>query len=113
MNKQTQNLNTNELLKRIPLLLTMLALTTPTWLIACASINRREESVHAILQKENALIEKLQAQPEIAQAVSENESLKKAETHLALSLEELKGANETIKAKILKVNKEEVQHGRD
>lgn len=116
MNKQTQNLNTNELLKRAPLLLTMLALTTPTWLTACASINRREESVHAILQKENALIEKLQAeraQPEIAQAVSENESLKKAETHLALSLEELKEANETIKAKILKVNKEEVQYGRD
>lgn len=116
MNKQTQNFNTNELLKRAPMLLTMLVLTTPTWLTACASINRREESVHTILQKENALIERLQAeraQPEIAQAVSENESLKKAEAHLALSLEELKEANETVKTKILKTNKEEAQHGQD
>lgn len=116
MNKQAKIFSTNELLKRAPLLLTMLALTTPPWLTACASINRKEESIHVILEKESALIEKLQAQraqPEIAQAVSENENLQKAEAHLALSLEELKEANETIKTKILKANKEEVQHGQN
>ncbi len=116
MNKPTTKTSTNEILKRLPLLLTLSALTTPTWLTACASINRKDETVHAILQNESALIEKLQAeraQPEIKQVVSENESLKKAEAHLALSLEELKEANKTIKTKILKTNKKEVQNGQN
>lgn len=116
MNKQTQKMNTTNLFNRLPLLFTLLALTIPTWLTACASMDRKEESVHSILQKENALIEKLQAeraQPEVAQGISENESLKKAEAHLALSLEELKEANKTIKTKILKANKEEVENGKN
>lgn len=116
MNKTNSKSEATEFLKRLPLLLMMTAATTPLWLTACASINRKEDSIHAILQKENALIERLQAQraqAEIAQAVSENESLKKAETHLALSLEELKEANEAIKTKILKTNKEEVQNGKN
>lgn len=116
MKQKTTNNSTNELLKRLPLLFTLLVLTTPSWLTACASINRKDESIHSILEKENALIEKLQvqrAQPEIAQAISENVSLTKAEASLALSLEELKEANETIKTKILKMNKEEVRNGQD
>jgi len=116
MNKTNSKSEATEFLKRLPLLLMMTAATTPLWLTACASINRKEDSVHAILEKENALIERLQAQraqPGIAQAVSENENLKKAEAHLALSLEELKEANEAVQTKILKTNKEEVQNGKN
>lgn len=114
-NPKTTN-DTHDFIKRLPLLLILITSTTPLWLTACASINRKEDSIQTILEKENALIEKLQAQrtqPEITQAVSENESLKKAEAHLALSLEELKEANETIKTKILKAKKEEVENGKN
>lgn len=116
MHKTNSKSEATDFLKRLPLLLMLTAATTPLWFTACASINRKEDSVHAILEKENALIERLQAQrllPEIAQAVSENEDLKKAEAHLALSLAELKEANETIKTKILKTNKEEVLNGKN
>lgn len=111
--KQNKN-STTEIFKRIPLLLILTTLTAPAWLTACASVNRKEESIHTILEKENVLLEKLQAeraQPEITQAVSENETLKKAEVHLALSLEELLQANKTIKSKILKQKQEEVSNG--
>lgn len=116
MHKPKNRNEAHDFIKRLPLLLILTASTTPLWLTACASINRKENSIHSILEKENALIEKLQAQrkqPEVAQAVSENESLKKAEAHLTLSLEELKEANETIKTKILKANKEEVENGKN
>ncbi len=116
MHKTHSKSETTNFLKRLPLLLVLISATTPLWLTACASINSKDDSVHAILQKENELIERLQAQraqPEIARAVSENEGLKKAEAHLALSLAELKEANETIKTKILKTNKEEVLNGKN
>lgn len=116
MNKPKSRNATHDFLKRLPLLLVLLAPTMPIWFTACASVNRKEESIHSILEKENTLIEKLQAQrtqPEITQAVSENESLKKAEAHLALSLIELKEANETIKIKILKTTKQEVENGKN
>jgi len=116
MNKQQNKSNATEFFKRVPLLLILTAMTIPTWLSACASIDRKEESIHSILEKENELIEKIQverAQPEIVQAISENESLRKAEAHLALGLEELLHANKTTKAKILKTNKEEVLNGKN
>lgn len=116
MHKTRTGNGTHDFIKRLPLLLILLGSTTPLWITACASINRKEDSIHSILEKENALIERLQvqrAQPEIAQAVSESESLKKAEAHLALSLKELKGANEMIKTKILKMNKQGVQNGKN
>lgn len=116
MHKPKTRNETHDFIKRLPLLLILTTSTTPLWFTACASINRKEDSIHAILEKENALIEKLQAQrkqPEITQAVSENEKLQKAETHLALSLEELKEANETIKTKILKANEEEGENGKN
>jgi len=92
----------------------MLAIAFQMFLSGCASINRKEESIHTILQKENALIEKLKierAQPEITQAVEANESLKKAEAHLNLSLDEMLKANETIKNQILKQQPKEVESG--
>ena len=116
MHKPNTRTATHDFLKRLPLLLILLASTAPLWFTACASINRKEDSIHAILEKENSLIEKLQVQrtqPEITQAVSENDVLKKAETHLALSLEELKEANETIKLKILKTTKQEDRNGKN
>lgn len=111
--KTTKN-STNEFLKRHPQSFILSILTISLCLTACASINRKDESIHTILQKENALIEKLQAeraQPEVAQAISENASLTKAEAHLRLALEELISANKTIKNKILKTNKKEVGDG--
>lgn len=113
--QSTQN-DTPSIFKRLPLLILLLSSTSPIWFTACASINRKDDSIHTILEKENALIERVQAQraqPEIALAVSENEHLKKAEAHLSLSLQELKEANKTIKTKILKTNKEEVENGKN
>ena len=113
--KPTQN-DTPSIFKRLPLLILLLSSISPFWFTACASINRKEDSIHSILEKENALIEKVQAQraqPEIAVAIAENEDLKKAEAHLSLSLQELKEANKTIKTKILKTKKEEDQNGKN
>lgn len=94
----------------------LIALTAQFLLAGCASVETKDDSVRAILQKENALIERLQAersQPEIERGVSENESLKKAEAHLSLALDELLNANKVIQSKILKPNQEEVRHGQN
>lgn len=116
MHHKTTNSGTIYIFKRLPLLLLLMTSISPIWFTACASINRKDDSIHAILEKENVLIEKLQAersQPEIAQAVSENDSLKKAEAHLSLGLAELKIANKTIQSKILKQTKKEVENGKN
>lgn len=114
MHKPKFNNNTRYFLNQLPFLILMLALTIQVFLTGCASINRKEESVQTILQKENQLIEKLKAergQPEIVQAVSTNEALKKAEAHLILGLDEMLKANEVIKTKILKQQPKEVENG--
>jgi len=114
MNKPKFISNAINVLKKLPLLLTFLALTGHTLLTGCASVSHKDESIDVILQKENTLIEKLKAeraQAEIAQSISENEALAKAEVHLGLGLEEILKSNETIKTKILKQNKKEVQDG--
>lgn len=116
MKHQTTENGTISIFKRLPLLIILLSSISPIWFTACASVNRKDDSIHAILEKENVLLEKLQAeraQPEVAQAISENESLKKAEAHLALGLEELMSANKAIQSKILKQTKEEVLYGKD
>lgn len=103
--------NTDRFLKRAIPLLTTAALTTQILLTGCASINRKEETIDSILAKENTLIEKVKlerAQPDVAQGVSQNESLKKAEAHLALALDELLKANEVIQMKLIKQNEMEV-----
>ena len=76
MHKPKFNNNTRYFLNQLPFLILMLALTIQVFRTGCASSNRKEESVQTILQKENLLIEKLKTergQPEVAQAVSENE----------------------------------------
>ncbi|MGE3341785.1 MAG: hypothetical protein AB7J46_07940 [Candidatus Altimarinota bacterium] len=114
MHKPKFNNNTRYFLNQLPFLILMLALTLQVFLTGCASINRKEESVQTILQKENLLIEKLKierGQPEIVQAVSTNEALKKAEAHLILGFDEMLKANEVIKTKILKQQPKEVENG--
>lgn len=114
MHKPKFSNSTRYLLNQLPFIFLMLVFALQISLTGCASINRKEESVHAILQKENVLIKNLKAeraQPEIVQAISENEALKKAETHLNLSLDEMLKANEVIKTKILKQQPKEVENG--
>lgn len=102
---------TNQLfIRTIPILITT-AMTIQFLLTGCASINRKEDSIDAILAKENALIEKVKlerAQPEVIEAISKSESLKKAETHLILALDELLKANEVVTMKIINQDKKEV-----
>jgi len=111
MEQQKFTNGTNQLFKRtIPILITT-AMTIQILLTGCASINRKEESIDTILTRENALIEKVKlerAQPEVTEAVSQSESLKKAEVHLSLALDELIKANEVVMMKLIKQDKKEV-----
>ena len=111
--QQTKFLNNaDKLLKRtIPIFITA-GLTIQVLLTGCASLNRKEETIDNILAKESALIEKVKferTQPEVVQSVSQSESLKKAEAHLTLALDELLKANEVIQMKLIKQNETEVQ----
>jgi hypothetical protein len=111
MEQQKFNTSTNQLLKRtIPILITA-SMTIQILLTGCASINRKEDSIDAILAKENVLIEKVKlerAQPEVIEAVSKSDCLKKAEAHLNLALEELLKANEVVTMKIINQDNKEV-----
>lgn len=81
-------------------------------LTGCASIDRKEETVHEILTKENVLLQKVKlerAQPEVSQAVLQSESLKKAEAHLALAIDEIIKANEVVTMKLMKQDEKEVE----
>jgi hypothetical protein len=115
---KTTNLitSTHEVLKRLPTLITITALAGQTILTGCASINQKEESIDAILAKQNVLIEKVKierAQPEVSEKVSTDESLKKAEMHLLLSLDEIVKANETIKTRIINENRKDENYGQN
>ncbi len=70
---------------RITSSLILIGFTSGFLLTGCTSMNSREDSIEAILAKENTVIEKLKmerAQPEISKAVQQNDNLKKAEAHL-------------------------------
>ncbi len=114
MNRQKFNTKTKTQLHLLPFLIFLIAFAINLLLTGCASINRREESIESILQKENQLIEKIKAeraQPEVQQAISENDHLKRSEVHLSLGLDEIMKANEVIRSKILKAKKEEEEDG--
>ena len=116
MNKKDIKTGTTNILKPTHHLLKPMTLVISMCLAACANIQTKEEYIHAILEKENVLIEKLKterAQPEVNEAVSKNENLKNAETHLSLALEELKGANDAIKSTIIKEKQREIHYGRN
>ncbi|MGE3757850.1 MAG: hypothetical protein AB7H97_08840 [Pseudobdellovibrionaceae bacterium] len=114
--KQKQIFNSTEIfLRRAFPLIAIAGLTAQLLLTGCASVNRKEETIDSILAKESTLIEKVKlerAQPEVSQAISQNEDLKKAEAHLVLALDELLKANEVIQLKIIKQNKTEVHFER-
>lgn len=103
---------TNWLFKRITPLLITAGLTTQILLTGCASVDRKEETIEEILNKESVLLQKVKqerAQPEVSQAVLQSDSLKKAEAHLSLALDEIIKANEVVTVKLMKQNETEVE----
>ncbi|MGE0764529.1 MAG: hypothetical protein AB7N80_14735 [Bdellovibrionales bacterium] len=85
-------------------------------LTGCASSPHRDDSIHAILAKENELIEKLKAERSsetLRQLIEQNEHLKKAEAHLLMSLDEILNANKVVTTKIMKPTKQEAKNGKD
>ena len=62
MNKTKFSNSTRKLLIQLPLIILMLALTLQMLLTGCASSPHRDDSIHAVLAKENELIEKLKVE---------------------------------------------------
>ena len=94
----------------------MLALTLQMLLTGCASSPHRDDSIHAILAKENELIEKIKAErsdENLRQAIEQNELLKRSEAHLLLSLDEILNANKVVSTKIMNPTKHKAKNGKD
>ncbi len=116
MNKPKFSNSTRRLLTQLPLIILMLALTLQMLLTGCASSPHRDNSIHAILAKENELIEKIKAErssESLRQAIEQNELLKKSEAHLLMSLDEILNANKVVTTKIMNSNKQEAKNGKD
>lgn len=82
--------------------------------IGCDSLNQREDSISAILVKENELIKKVKierSQGVISQELKKSVELQKAENHLLLSLEEIHNSNEKIISEILNSKQKEPMRG--
>ena len=111
MKQQKFTNETNQIfIRAIPVLITS-ALALQLLLTGCANINHREESIDTILAKENVLIEKVKlerAQPDVSKAVNQSESLRKAEGHLLMALDEILKANEVVTTKLTNQTKREV-----
>lgn len=111
MNKREFTKGTPQFLKLTTLSTLTLAFALQFALTGCASIDRKEESVDAILAKENVLIEKVKlerAEPQVSGAIQQSDSLLKAEAHLALALDEIMKANEVVTMKLFKQTEKEV-----
>ncbi|OYZ19621.1 MAG: hypothetical protein B7Y39_11520 [Bdellovibrio sp. 28-41-41] len=116
MNKQKFSNSTRKLLIQLPLIILMLALTFQMLLTGCANSPRRNDSIHAILAKENELIEKLKverSEENLRQVIEQNELLKKSEAHLLMSLAEMLNANRVVMTKIINPTKQEAKNGKD
>ena len=116
MNRPKFSNSTRKLLIQLPPIILMLALTFQMLLTGCASSPHRDESIHAVLAKENELIEKIKAErseESLRQVIEQNEVLKKAEAHLLMSLDEIVNANKVVATKVMKPNKQEVKDGKD
>lgn len=82
--------------------------------IGCVSLNQREDSISAILIKENELIKKVKierSQSGISQELKKSVELQKVENHLLLSLDEIHNSNEKIINTILNVKQKEFNRG--
>lgn len=116
MNKPKFSNSTRKLLTQLPLIILMLALTLQMLLTGCASSPHKDDSIHAILTKENELIEKIKVERSseiLRQVIEQNEHLRKAEAHLLMSLEEILNANKVVTTKIMNTNKQEAKNGKD
>lgn len=116
MNKPKFSNSTRKLLIQLPFIILMLALTLQMLLTGCASSPHRDDSIHAVLAKENELIEKIKAErseESLRQVIEQNELLKKAEAHLLMSLEEILNANKVVTTKIMNPNKQEAKNGKN
>ena len=116
MNKPKFSNSTRKLLIQLPFIILMLALTLQMFLTGCASSPHRNDSIHAILAKENELIEKLKverSEENLRQVIEQNELLKKSEAHLLMSLAEMLNANRVVMTKIINPTKQEAKNGKD
>lgn len=116
MNKPKFSNSTRKLLIQLPFIILMLALTLQMLLTGCASSPHRDNSIHAVLAKENELIKKIKAErseESLRQAIEQNEILKKAEAHLLMGLDEILNANKVVTTKIMNSNKQEAKNGKD
>jgi hypothetical protein len=116
MSKPKFSNSTRKLIIQLPLIILMLALTLQMLLTGCASSPHRDNSIKAILEEENELIEKIKAERSeetLRQVIEQNELLKKAESHLLMSLDEILNANKVVTTKIMKPNKQEAKNGKD
>ena len=116
MHKPKFSNSTRKLILQLPLIILMLAITLQILLTGCASAPHRDDSIHAILAKENELIEKLKverSEETLRQSIEQNEPLKKAEVHLMMSLDEILNANKVVTTKLMNSNKQEVKNGKD
>ena len=105
----------NHVFYRLKFPLVLLALSISSVLPGCASFNSKEESIEAILAKENALIEKIQVEralPQVQQEVLQCQSLKQSESHLSQALQELLKANDVVTMKLLNQSRGEVLNER-
>ncbi len=119
--KQRKNMNTTktktstrQLIPKLYFIITTVAITSQIFLTSCASAPHRDNSINAILQKENELLEKLKAErssENLRQAVEQSETLKRAEMHLLISLDEILKANELVTSKLINSNKKEAKNG--
>ena len=112
MNKPKFNNEQHKKQKGVPTTILIFAITIQALLTGCASFDRKDESIDAILVKENTLIQKVKlerAQPEVTESLQQSDALKKAEAHLVMSLDEIMRANNMMIAKLLKQTEMEVE----
>lgn len=73
-------------------------------LLGCATTKLSNRTVSSVLEKENVLIRKLKeerSQPQVVDAVQKDETLKLAEAHLLMALDELAKANSKLQSTFL------------
>ncbi len=116
MNKTKTKISTRHLINQLPNLFITIAITTQILLTGCASSQYKGDAVHAVLKKENELIEKLKAErseENLQEALNQSEPLRRAEAHLLMSLDEVLKGNEVGTTKLNNQNKEEEKNGKN
>jgi len=116
MNKTKTKISTRPLINPITKLIISLTVITQILLTGCASVQHRDDSIHAILKKENELIKKIKAErleENLQRALNQSETLRRAEVHLSMSFDEILKANEVVITKLINQNKEEVKNGKN